>query len=118
MHVIVAGCGWLGTALAHRLVSGGARVTAVRRHPARAAALRGEGVEPLALDLALPGAARKLPRADAIVACQSAGTDTEDAYRAAYVRSNETLLEAAARDAARLVYTGSTGVFGQRDGSE
>ncbi len=119
MHVLVAGCGWLGTAIARRLAARGDRVTGVRRDPARAAALAPLGIEPLALDLAAPGAERALPAADAVVACQSAAAAGVAAYRAAYVDANRALLAAAARGGARaFVYTGSTGVFGQRDGSD
>jgi len=119
MHVLVAGCGWLGTALARALTARGDRVTGIRRDPARAAALEALGVEPLALDLAAPGAAARLPTVDAILACQSSGADTEAGYRAAYLAATGALLEAARRQGGRpLVYTGSTGVFGQRDGSE
>jgi nucleoside-diphosphate-sugar epimerase len=119
MHVLVAGCGWLGTEIARRLVERGERVTAIRRDPGRAESLSGLGVTPLALDLAAPGAAESLPEADAIVACQSASGDTEAAYRSAYVDANRALLAAALRTGVRaFVYTGSTGVFGQRDGSD
>jgi nucleoside-diphosphate-sugar epimerase len=118
MHVLVAGCGWLGTAVARRLLEGGHRVTGIRRDPARAAALATMGVTPLALDLAAPGAGDLVPDADAIVACQSAAAGTAAAYRAAYVDANRVLLAAARRAGARLVHTGSTGVFGQRDGSD
>jgi nucleoside-diphosphate-sugar epimerase len=118
MHVLVAGCGWFGEALARVLLARGDRVTGIRRDPARAAALAEAGVEPLALDLAAPGAAARLPRADAFVACQAAADDSEAAYRAAYLDATRTLLEAAADARAPLVYTGSTGVFGQRDGSD
>jgi len=118
-HVIVAGAGWLGGAVARRLAARGDRVTAVRRDPAAAAALAGPGIEPLALDLAAPGAGSRLPAADAIVACQSASGDGAGPYRAAYVDANRTLLAASARVGARaFVYTGSTGVFGQRDGGD
>ena len=105
MHVLVAGCGWLGTALARRLVERGHRVTGIRRDPARAAALGAMGVEPLALDLAAPGAAERLPAADAIVACQAAGADGVEAYRAAYVDANRALIAAAARAARALSST-------------
>jgi nucleoside-diphosphate-sugar epimerase len=75
----------------------------------------------LHVDLAAPGAWRELPRdLDAIVACQSAGADGPDAYRRAYVDCNRTLLDglrASGRPSAFL-YTGSTGVFGQRDGGD
>jgi nucleoside-diphosphate-sugar epimerase len=116
MHVIVAGCGWLGEAIGRRLVAEGHRVTGVRRDRGRAAALVAAGIEPLAVDLARPGAEDALPRADAVVACQSSREDSAEAYRAAYVDATRALI-AAARGAP-LVYTGSTGVFGQRDGSD
>jgi nucleoside-diphosphate-sugar epimerase len=119
MHVLVAGCGWLGTAVARALVARGDRVTGIRRDPGRAAALSALGIEPLALDLTAAGAAARLPRVDAILACQSSGADTAEAYRAAYLGATSALLEAAgAQGGPPLVYTGSTGVFGQRDGSE
>ncbi|MGC3999195.1 MAG: NAD-dependent epimerase/dehydratase family protein [Anaeromyxobacter sp.] len=115
MRVLVAGCGWLGSEIARRLVSGGHRVIAVRRDPARALPA---GVEPLFLDLSSPGAAGRLPAVDRVVACQAAGSDGPEAYRAAYVEASRAVLEAAGRTGARVVYTGSTGVFGQRDGSD
>jgi nucleoside-diphosphate-sugar epimerase len=121
MHVLVAGAGWLGSSVARALAGGGHRVTAVRRDPARAAALSSPGVDPLALDLCGPGAGDRLPRdLDAVVACQSAGADGPDAYRRAYVDGTRTLLDTlrASGRPAVLLYTGSTGVFGQRDGGD
>ncbi len=121
MHVLVAGAGWLGTALSRSLAGQGHRVTAVRRDPARAAALASPGVTPLALDLCAPGATGRLPRdLDAVVACQSAGADGAEAYHRAYVDATASLIDAlrAAGRPAALVYTGSTGVFGQRDGGD
>jgi nucleoside-diphosphate-sugar epimerase len=119
MHVLVAGCGWLGTEIARRLAAAGQRVTGVRRDPARAASLASIGVAPLAVDLAAPGAEGLLPDVDAIVACQAAGSDREEDYRRAYVDANRALLAAAARAGARaFVYTGSTGVFGREDAAD
>jgi len=121
MHVLVAGAGWLGSSVARALAGGGHRVTAVRRDPGRAAALLSPGVDPLALDLSGPGAWERLPRdLDAVVACQSAGADGPDAYRRAYVTCTRTLLDAlrASGRPAVLLYTGSTGVFGHRDGRD
>lgn len=120
MHVLVAGCGWLGTALARALLARGDRVTGVRRHPQRAAELAALGVAPLALDLSAADADRRLPvDLDAVIACQSASGDGVEPYRRAYIEVNRALLAAARRSAARaFVYTASTGVFGQRDGSD
>lgn len=118
--ILVAGAGWLGSAIARSLLASGHRVIAVRRALASLAALEAAGATPLALDLAAPGAADRIPPGvDAIVACQSSGADTVVGYRAAYVLANRALLEAAARlRVGAFVYTGSTGVFGQRDGSD
>jgi len=119
MKVLVAGCGWLGTALARALLARGDRVLGVRSDPGRAEALRPLGIEPLALDLAAPSAAAAIPGdVEAIVACQSAGADGVGPYRRAYLEATATLLAAGRRLPLRaLVYTGSTGLFGQRDGS-
>jgi nucleoside-diphosphate-sugar epimerase len=115
MHVVIAGYGWLGTALGRALRARGDRITGIRRsHPE---AVRACGAEPLLLDLADPASADRVPAdADAIVACQAAGGSGLEAYRAAYFEANRTLLAAARR--LRLlgyVYTGSTGVFGQSE---
>lgn len=117
MHVLVAGCGWLGQGIAAALAARGDRVTAVRRDLARAAALPFPAI---AVDLAEPSSLERLPGGvDAIVACQSASEDSLEGYRRAYVTANETLLSLRSRERARcIVYTGSTGVFGQRDGSD
>jgi len=120
MHVLVAGAGWLGVSVARALVARGERVTGVRRDPSRVEELRASGVEGLALDLGDPEAGARLPRdLDAIVACQAAVADGVEPYRRAYLDANRTLLGAARRIGVRaFVYTGSTGVFGQRDGSD
>ncbi len=95
-------------------------MTGVRRSPGAAAELRSLGIEPLVADLADPrfGAAIP-PDVGAIVACQSASGDSREAYRAAYVETTRNLLAAARPLALRaFVYTGSTGVFGRRDGGD
>lgn len=119
MHVLIAGCGWLGCVVAQALVARGDRVSGIRASMARAEPLRTLGIEPLGLDLAAPGAADLIPEADAILALQSARGGGEAPYRRAYLDANRTLLEAASRRSIRaFVYTGSTGLFGQQDGSD
>jgi len=118
VHVLVAGAGWLGSAVARALLARGDRVTAVRRDPAKLAPLVEAGAGALPLDLSEPGSSGRIPGGpEAIVACQS-GADGVEGYRRAYLDANRTLLEAARRLGVRtFVYTGSTGVFGQRDES-
>lgn len=118
MKVIIAGCGWLGSALGRRLVERGDRVVGIRRDPAGAADLDAAGIEPLILDLTSAGAAARLPAdAEAVVACQAADSGTPESYRRAYLGALRPLIEATAAGASRrLVFTGSTSVFGQSDG--
>lgn len=106
--------------MARRLLARGDRVTGIRTDPERAEQLRLLGVEPLVLDLADPGAAARIPSGvDAILALQSARGEGEAAYRRAYLEANYTLLDAARRQAVgAFVYAGSTGLFGQRDGTD
>jgi nucleoside-diphosphate-sugar epimerase len=118
MHVLIVGCGWLGGAVAAALAARGDVVTAVRRDPGRAGALRAPGITPLALDLSAPAALADLPGdLDAILALQSSREDSVAAYTRTYLRTGANLLEAAAgRRLRAVVHASSTGVFGQRDG--
>jgi nucleoside-diphosphate-sugar epimerase len=78
-------------------------------------------VESLPVDLSSAGAWKRLPTdLDAVVACQSAGAEGLEAYRRAYLDCTRTLVDRlrASGRPALLLYTGSTGVFGQRDGSD
>jgi nucleoside-diphosphate-sugar epimerase len=120
MHVLIAGCGWLGQAVALACLHRGDRVTGIRRDRAATADLATLGIEPLRLDLSDSASADRVPNdVDAIVACQAAGTDRVDSYRRTYVDANRTLLAACRHLSLQaFVYTGSTGVFGQRDGCE
>lgn len=120
MNVLIAGCGWLGRAVARSLVARGDRVVGIRRDPAAAAELESIGVEALILDLLRPEAARELPEdIDGVVACLAPGGRGAEHYERTYVDSVGTLLETYSRRETRaFVYTGSTGVFGQSDGSE
>lgn len=120
MHVLVAGIGWLGKALAAELLRRGHRVSGVRRHVEGQASLVGLGISPVVADLADPRAVERLPDdVDAVVVCTAPTGGDAYSYRAAYVEVNRTLLEwAAAPGLAGYVYTGSSGVFGQDDGGE
>ncbi len=120
MHVLIAGCGWLGVEIARTLQARGDRVTGVRRSRTACTALETSGIPALALDLCEPAAIDALPAdLDAVIACASANEHGEHAYRRAYVDLNRNLfLAARSRPVRALVFTGSTGVFGQTDGGD
>jgi nucleoside-diphosphate-sugar epimerase len=115
--ILVAGCGYVGSALAARLVGEGDRVFGLSRSPRELP----EGVQPIAADLGDPGCGRMLPEPlDAVFYTAAADDGSEAAYRRAYVDGLGNLLtalEARRRPPRRVLFTSSTSVFHQSDGS-
>ena len=115
--ILVAGCGYVGSRLAERLVSAGHRVLGLRRSVEGLPA----GVVGLAADLTDPTALDALPEEiDLVAYTAAASAPTDGAYEQAYVRGPENLLSALTRRGARVgrvVFTSSTSVYGQQDGS-
>lgn len=118
MAVLIAGCGYVGAALARELVADGERVYGLRRDVSKLP----DGVVPVAADLADPsGLERALgPVADDVdqlVYAASADERTAEAYHRAYVAGLDHVLRAlAAAPLERVVFTASTAVYGQSDG--
>lgn len=119
-NVLIAGCGWLGTALGERLVAAGHTVYALRRNPH---ALPSTFTR-LAADLADPASLRAAlaPHRDAIdtlvYAAGSGGRD-DASYRLAYDDGVARTLDAL--DGApleRALFTSSTAVYDAADGDE
>jgi nucleoside-diphosphate-sugar epimerase len=108
MRVLIAGAGYVGGALASRLAAESHEVFAVRRS-AQALA----GVTTVQADLA--AAHLDLPEVDAVVYCVGAGGRTAGAYRAAYVDGLRNVV--AHTRPKRLLFTSSTAVYAQDDGS-
>ncbi|UCE86047.1 MAG: SDR family oxidoreductase [Deltaproteobacteria bacterium] len=114
-HVLIAGCGYVGTALAHRLVADGDTVFALRR---RTEGLP-EAFQPIAADLCDPKSLAALPPVEVVVYSATPDAFSESAYRATYVDGVSNVLEAVARTAQtlpRVLLTSSTSVYGQQDG--
>ena len=114
--VLIAGCGYLGTALAAELADAGHRVWGLRRHPVPIA----PGVETLASDLADLGSLEGLPDdLDGAVYAASADGFEPGAYRRAYVDGPANLAAALATTGGRtrIILVSSTGVYGRDDGT-
>ena len=115
MNVLIAGCGYVGTALGERLVARGDEVWGLRRDPA--------GLPPafhkVAADLSTASELRALPRdVDYVVYAASAGGATDAAYQRAYVTGLGNLLGVLRGGSLRRVFfTSSTAVYAQADGS-
>jgi len=116
VRCLIAGCGYVGSALAARLAAQGHEAFGLRRRPEGLP----PGVTPVAADLTeRSGLAARLPDAlDAVVYAAAADGRDEAAYRRAYVEGLANLLAALPGDgAARVLFTSSTAVYGQDDGS-
>ncbi|MFB6129707.1 MAG: SDR family oxidoreductase [Salinigranum sp.] len=119
MRAVVLGCGYVGLELGRRLAAAGHEVTGVRRSREGAAAVAEAGLDAVRADVTDPDSLAAVPDADWLVFSVSAGRGGAAAAREAYVDGLATVVEGfGARKAVpdRLVYTSSTGVYGDRDG--
>ncbi len=118
MRVAILGCGYVGLELCRQLVDDH-DVVGVRRSEDGVRAIEATGAEAVAADLTDATALERVPDVDALVFAASSGGRGADAARRVYVDGLRTAIEAfGTRDDApeRLVYTSSTGVYGDHDG--
>lgn len=120
-HLFIAGCGYLGRAVAEAAIGEGARVTALTRNTETAAALRPLGVTVVVADLA-SGAWHVSCRArpDVLLNSVSSGGGGLEGYRHSYLAGMESLAAWAAKvgSVETAVYTSSTSVYPQGGGQE
>ncbi|MBE0462311.1 MAG: SDR family oxidoreductase [Halomonadaceae bacterium] len=120
LTVLIIGCGDLGITLGRELIDEGHRVIGVRR---KTAALKGTGIEPLALDLNELDEtnASALPQADYVIYSVSADRFEESAYQSAYPEGLKRVLsvmEQHEKPPRRVFFVSSTSVYGQQEGEE
>jgi nucleoside-diphosphate-sugar epimerase len=113
-RILVAGCGYVGSALAERLAGEGHEVWALRRSEAPLPA----GARSIRADLLDVDRLRALPqRIEVIFYTASADGSDDRAYRSAYVDGLRYLLAAVdGHPIRRFLYTSSTGVYAQTGG--
>jgi nucleoside-diphosphate-sugar epimerase len=117
MKCLIVGCGYVGLPLGAELVRQGHEVFGLRRSAA-AAKLKAAGIQPLVGDVTKPETLAKLPRQfDWVVNCVAAGGGAEN-YRQIYLEGNRNLVSWLAESPPKkFIYTSSTSVYGQNDGS-
>ena len=120
-HLVIFGCGYLGTALALAVRSAGMKVTALTRSQSRADTLRKIGLHRVVVaDIQESGWENELPAgADFVVNCLSSGGGDLTSYRNTYLDGMRRILAWVAADGGpigTLLYTGSTGVYPQSRG--
>ncbi|MFC6785247.1 SDR family oxidoreductase [Halobaculum halobium] len=119
MHVTIIGCGYVGLELASQLLADGHEVVGVRRSRSGLDAVEATGAASVAADVTDTDSLSALPDTDAVVFAASSGGRGADAARSVYVEGLRNVIrEYGARDSrpGRLVYTSSTGVYGDHDG--
>ena len=119
MRVLIVGCGYVGLPLGAELARQGHEVFGLRRNPAGAGEMEAADIKPLFADITQAGDLEKLPRDfDWVVNCAAPGGGGEAAYRQLYLTGNHNLIEwLRPAPPRRYVYTSSTSVYGQNDGS-
>jgi nucleoside-diphosphate-sugar epimerase len=119
MRVLIVGCGYAGLPLGAELVRQGHEVFGLRRTGGAETELKAAGIKPLLADITQPAALAKLPPAfDYVVNTVSSTKGGVEAYQQVYLQGTRNLiawLETAPPK--RFVYTSSTSVYGQTDGS-
>jgi nucleoside-diphosphate-sugar epimerase len=118
-HLVIFGCGYVGTAVAQWAISAGLRVTALTRNTSAAVWLRDMGVFPVVADLATDAWHSQIGDApDFAINCVSSGGGGIEGYRHSYLRGMESIVTwaKAHRGVGTFVYTSSTSVYPQGDG--
>ncbi len=118
MKIVVLGCGYVGAEFARQAKAAGHEVLGVVRSEASRDKLRAEGLAAEAFDLQAGDWARLPGQFDAVVYAASTGGGGPEAYALAYDVGVKRAL-AWARDvgAQAFVFTSSTGVYRQDDGT-
>lgn len=119
MRYLVIGCGYIGKPLSLELRRRGHEVVVLRQSRVRDEELAAGGVQVSFGDIGNPATFSRLERGfDRVVNCAASGGGGIQAYRHVYLQGNRNLVAWLAESPpAKLVYTGSTGVYGQDDGS-
>ena len=118
-HVVILGCGYIGIELGRQLTATGHEVVGVRRSDEGCAAIEDAGFAAHQADLTEPDDRAGLPDADWLVFAASSGGRNAEAAREIYVDALDGIIEEYGERAStpdRLVYTSSTGVYGDHDG--
>jgi nucleoside-diphosphate-sugar epimerase len=118
MRVAILGCGYVGIELGRQLADDH-EVVGVRRSVEGIDAIESAGFEAVQADITDPDDLGRVPDADAVVFAASSGGRGADAAREIYVDGLRTAIEQfgdRADSPDRLVYTSSTGVYGDHGG--
>ena len=119
MRILIVGCGYVGLPLGTELVRQGHMVFGLRRSAGGDEELRAVGIEPLIADITNRSDLAKLPATyDWVVNCVSSSKGGLAEYRHVFLQGTHHLIDwLSASPPRKFVYTSSTSVYGQTDGS-
>jgi nucleoside-diphosphate-sugar epimerase len=119
MRVLIVGCGYVGLPLGKELARLGHEVFGLRRSALAETELKAAGITPLHADITQPETLANLPRDfDWVVNCGASGGGGAADYRKIYLEGNRNLVSwLASSPPKKFLYTSSTSVYGQNDGS-
>lgn len=119
MRALIVGCGYVGLPLGAELAKQGHEVFGLRRSAIADAGLREAAITPLRGDISNLQTLAQLPaNFDWVVNCAASGGGGVTAYRQLYLNGNRNLISwLSDSPPEKFVYTSSTGVYGQNDGS-
>ena len=118
--VVILGCGYIGIELGRQLTDDGHDVVGVRRSESGCAAIEDAGFTAHQADLTSEVDREALPDADWLVFAASSGGRNAEAAKKIYVDALDAIIEQYGnreQTPDRLVYTSSTGVYGDHDGA-
>jgi nucleoside-diphosphate-sugar epimerase len=120
MSVLIVGCGYVGVPLGVELARLGHEVFGVTRSTESHATLQSRCIRPLQADISQRADLDKLPLPfDWVVNTVSSNKGGVEEYKQVYEQGNRNLIDwLAASPPKKFVYTSSTSVYGQTDGSQ
>ncbi len=117
MRVLIAGCGYIGTALGESFVREGVEVWGLRRNATALHGLADQGINPIEADLLDLSSLKNLPEVDVLVLCQAQSHQT-DSYLKTYLEATQNILQACQnKPLKKIILISSTSVYSTSDGS-
>lgn len=116
MAKLVVGCGYLGRRVADRWWAQEETVYAVTRSAQHAEELRRQGLRPIVADVTRPETLQGLPEVETVFYAVGYDPQSGASRQAVYVDGLRNVLDELSTGAGRVIFTSSTGVYGQADG--
>jgi nucleoside-diphosphate-sugar epimerase len=120
MRVLIVGCGYVGLPLGADLAREGHEVFGLRRSTGAESELRAARIQPVYADITRPEELARFPGSlDWVVNCVASAGGSAEEYRRVYREGTSHLLKRLLPERLKkFVYTSSTSVYGQDDGSQ